>query len=75
MARLICFEFATEEERNEFLLLNDLHLTAGSAPARELVLDLSGNRVGEAAGDPICQVSILPEYRSTVRSTDWWHAS
>ncbi len=76
MGNLIRFEFATEQERDEFLLLNDLHLAAGPAPARELVLDLSGNRVGETEGDdPLCRVSILPEYRSAVRTTDWWHAS
>jgi hypothetical protein len=79
MASLICFEFATEEERNEFLLLNDLRLVRGPAPAREVVLDLNGNHVGDIddtdAADPICRVDILAEYRTVVRSTSWWHSA
>ena len=79
MGKLIRFEFATEEERNEFLLLNDLRLVQGPAPAHELVLDLTGNRVGMTddadTSDPVCRVNILPEYRTAVRSSRWWHAA
>ena len=79
MPDLIRFEFATEEERNEFLLLNDLRLAEGPAPAREQVVDLFGHRVGETddtdSTDPLCRVNILADYRTSVRSTDWWHTS
>ncbi len=83
MSGLIGFVFSSEEERNEFLLLNDLHLTA-SAPGtpsadpdhRQTVVDRFGNQVGQTnSADPVRRLDILPEYRPSLRTTDWWHAA
>jgi hypothetical protein len=71
MSGSIRFEFGAAEERDEFLLLNDLRLSGNSSRLRE-VLDLEGHVVGNA-GDGF--VEILEPYRNAVRPAQWWLAS
>jgi len=70
MSGSIRFEFRAAEERDEFLLLNDLRLS-GNAPRRTEVLDLEGHIVGHA-GEGF--VEILEPYRNAVRPAWWWVA-
>jgi hypothetical protein len=75
MPQMIHFDFQSEEERNEFLRLNDLRLTAGGRG----VLDLCGNLVGRLAdpeeGPSACRVDIRGDFGAGVRSTTWWLSS
>jgi len=69
----ISFEFATEEERDEFLDLNDLCLGAANGAAR-VVLDRQGHHVGRLAPDNGCRAEIREWYCQGVRATSWWRS-
>lgn len=75
MSRLIRFEFSSEEERNEFLILNDLHLAGNTwSPQPQTIIDQSGNRVGQTDGTDVrCGLDIRADYRPCIRSTRWWY--
>lgn len=74
MSNLIRFEFSSEEERNEFLILNDLRLDSTRPVPQQTIVDQSGNRVGLTDGAR-CGLDIEAAYRPCIRSARWWYAS